>query len=219
MKKPQTVLIVDAHALLREGMSFLLEQESDFRVVGTASTSAQAFHVLQARPVQLVIVDLALQGSQKEAIASKIVRLFPHLRVLCTLSKGQHPGVEALIRAGIQGYCWKGASREEFIEAVRSVANGRHYFGTVAASNLFQSLLQAPPVSGSFAHSLSPRETEILTLITREMTTREIAAALSISIKTVENHRLRLMQKTGARNLAGLTKFALKVGLLKPEEL
>lgn len=216
------ILIVDDHQLVRQGMRLLLDREEDMEVAGDVGDLKEALEILSAKAVDLVIMDYSLKGEKGDENTRVILSNYPALKVLATTSFNDRSTIEAMLRAGAKGYVLKDAARDDFLRAVRETAAGRTHLGPEVAEALLGDLIpgHSKPVTAPSAArapapvEITPREREVLVLITQELTTREIGEKLFISPKTVENHRINLMQKTGARNIAGLVKYALRHGLV-----
>ena len=201
------LLIVDDHTMVRQGMRLLLEKEADMEVVGDVGTSSEAFEAMRSNEVDLVIMDFSLNGETGDQITSRLKEEFPKVKIIATTSFDEPHIVKAMLKAGASSYLVKGATRKEFLEAIRLTARGQTFLSPSATQALLQD-------SGSPVQ-LTARETEILKLIAAQMTTNEIANQLHLSSKTVENHRLNLMQKIGARNVVGLVIYAFRNGYVE----
>lgn len=219
MEQSIKILIVDDHSLVRQGMRMMLDREADLQVAGDVGNLAEALALLSREPVDLVIMDYSLKGETGDDNTRAILAAHPGLSVLATTSFDDRSTIEAMLGAGARGYVLKDAAKEEFLAAVRNTAAGRTHLSPEVTEALIGGLLpqgrDAAAPAATLPADLTPRERDILLLIVQEHTTREIAEKLFISPKTVENHRINLMQKTGARNLAGLVKYALKHGLIE----
>lgn len=226
MDNPINILIVDDHELVRQGMRLLLDREADLHVVEDVGDLAEAMDALGRETVDLVIMDYSLKGEKGDDNTRTILKTYPELRVLATTSFDDRSTIEAMLKAGARGYVLKDAAKEDFLLAVRNTAAGRTHLGPDVADKLLVDLLpgeaQAPKPEPKPTKEwegempdLTPREKEVLTLIAQEYTTKEIGEKLFISPKTVENHRINLMQKTGSRNLAGLVRLAMRWGLVE----
>lgn len=199
------ILIIDDHTLVRQGMQMILEQESDLTVVGDVSHLFAALEILRREMVDLIIMDYSLENETGDENSKRILAEFPQVRILAVSSFSDASVVRAMLEAGATSYLIKGGSKEDLLMAARATAEGQTFIsGKVSRSLLLPS---SAPVE------LTNREKEVLRLITQEHTTKQIADTLNISPKTVEKHRLNLMQKTGAKNVVGLVRYALKSGI------
>ena len=216
-----SILLLHEQALIRQGLGLILQKEKDLCLIAEADSPASALHLLHACKPALLLMDASKPDVGRAHFLRNIRKQHPQLAVLLLGVWPGYPGLERLLNSGIRGVLHPRVSREEFLDAIRGCARGQRRISAELSPYLMQSMIERS-LSGKnlqFGQSLSPRESEVLHLITREMTTREIAEKLSLSPKTVENHRLRIMQKTGSRNLAGLTRFAIRSGLLPPSEI
>jgi DNA-binding NarL/FixJ family response regulator len=196
------VLVVDDHALVREGLRRVFDDVEDIHVVGEAGDAAEALTLIGDSTPDLVVLDITLPDGSGLDLIAEFKSRSPASRIL-VLSMHNNPAyVERAIAAGAHGYLIKTASPELLRNAVRLVADG----GT-----LFEAKAMAP--KGTALAELTPRERDILSAIADGLRNREIADRLSISPRTVESHRESLMRKLDIRTIAGLTRFAIAHGL------
>ncbi len=208
---PIRVVIADDHTLVRSGLRMLLEKEPDISVVGEAASGREAVRVvLQTRPDVLLLDWTMPDGDGLEVLRQLRVAL-PQLRIL-VLTMHENPSyLRTALTEGAAGYVVKDAADTDLLRALRSVAQGQTY----VHPTLVASLLQPEPVSPSTPEvRLSQREEQVLRLVARGHTNREIAEQLSLSVKTIETYRLRGMQKLGLESRAELIQYALQQGWL-----
>ncbi len=205
--KPIQILLLDDHALVRAGMRLLIDEEPDLKVVAEAVNLREARTHLKSNPVDLVVMDYSLPGPNGDVLTEALLEEFSDLVILATTSSTEPRVIRAMLAAGAKGYLVKGASREEFLRAIRTTAAGQPFLSPEATTGLLRNF--DPPIEPS------PRELDVLRLIAEEYTTKEIAQRLHLSPKTVENHRTSLLQKVGARNVVGLVRFALRAGWIE----
>jgi DNA-binding NarL/FixJ family response regulator len=209
------VLIADDHPLIREGLSRLLSEEAGVSVAAFAENGESLMSALPSARPGLIILDLHLGDVHGTDLCARLLRSNPALRIV-GYSMVNDPGAIALfIRAGAVGYVTKQSDIAHILHAVRSVCIGGIYLDPAIAGPVMK-ILQSGPTD-SPRTKLSMREKEVLRLILEEKTTSEIAGILCISSDTVETHRRNLLQKTGARNLAGLVRMAIEEGYLRDE--
>jgi DNA-binding NarL/FixJ family response regulator len=218
MKKKTRIFIVDDHTLLRDGLRLMLNNEDDLEVVGEADTGEDALKMMEGLNVDLVLMDYFLKGTLGSDAIKTIKAVYPDIHVLALTSYDEKGVIRAMIQAGAISYMLKDAERSELIDAIRSTAQGVSWFSRDISRILLQDLLPTSdgPAKGFFEcnpNTLTAREVDVLKLIVAEKTNREIADELFISIKTVENHRSNRMRKIGARNTAGLVKYAIRHSL------
>jgi two-component system NarL family response regulator len=201
------VAIVDDHAFMRDLMARELTRSAKpYNVVAAVGTAADAVDVCRRFEPNLVVLDINLPDRTGVAAVPDIRRASPATRILLCTAHAKEDWIGQASTCGADGFVQKTNSLDDFMLAVDRVCGGQRYFcsGGPAAS---------PPARETTTVRLTPREKEILGLIARGLTTKEIAAQLFISIPTVETHRANLMTKTGGRNVASLVRFAMDAGL------
>ncbi len=201
------ILIADDHALVRDGLRMILEAEDDLSVVGTAANGRDAIAQAEALRPDVIIMDIAmpqLNGIEATAI---ICSALPEARVIVLSMHQTREHVHRAMQAGAEGYILKESAGTEVVKAVRSVMKGHRYF----SHGLDFHPAAHPPKSP--LDLLSRREREVLQLVVEGRTSAEIADALSLSPKSVETYRSRLMLKLGLTNIPSLVKFALLHGI------
>ena len=218
------VLVVDDHAVVREGIRHILEGEPGFLVVGEAGNGADALRLAAEHRPDVVVLDVSMPGESGLRVAPKIRDAAPESRVLIMSMHDNAEYVREGVRAGASGYLLKDSAAAELRLAVRAVHAGGSYFSTPAALGLSgaePSRAEAPSAAATRVDPagaaatlelLTAREREVLDGIARGLTNKEIAAELGISHRTVETHRESLMRKLGIRTVAGLTRFVLDAG-------
>lgn len=211
------VLVVDDHAVVREGIRHVLSEGAGFTVVGEAQSGTEAIaSAAQLRP-NVVVLDISMPGGSGLHAVSEIVERVNGVRVLML---SVHEDVEYMIesvRAGAHGYLRKDSTPAELRDAVRALHSGQTYFSPALAAQMADALRAGKETKEKPARAtdvLTAREREILVHIAQGKTNKEIAAELGISARTVEAHRDSLMRKLGIRTVAGLTRLALEQGLL-----
>jgi DNA-binding NarL/FixJ family response regulator len=209
------ILIVDENNLLRQGLRSLLSEH--FVVVGEACDGKSAISEAMAVQPEVVLMDIALPGMNGMEVTSHLKRRFPAIRVIMLTSLKSQDYLRESLRAGVDGYLLKNASYEELLTAMRSVVHGKKYLSPDVSAHLVDGFLHPDQVNAT--HSpltrLTARERSILQLIAEGRTNRTTAEFLSVSPKTVEKHRARLMHKLGLRNAAELILVALELGLIE----
>jgi two-component system response regulator NreC len=204
------VLLADDHAILSEGLRALLNHYDDVEVVGEARDGNEALaRVAELRP-DVVLMDIAMPGMNGIEATRLIREQHPHTRVLVLSQHGERQYVLALLQAGASGYLLKRALGSDLIGAVRTVARGETYLHPAVSTVLVEEMRHR-------SEPLTPREQEILQHIVRGQTSPQIAAGLSLSVKTVEWHRSNLMSKLNVHNTAELVRVALQCGLVVDE--
>ena len=205
-----TVLIVDDHKILREGLRSLLEDAQDIKVVGEAASGDEAVTRAAALKPDVVIMDVGMPDINGIDATQRIRAEMPAVKVIALSMHSDRRFVTGMLSAGASGYLMKDAAFEELAVAIRAVQQGEVYLGTGIAGVVVDQL-----VGDRFARKrvLTQRETEVLQLLAAGKSTAEIAASLALSVKTVETHRRQVMHKLDLRSVAELTKYAIREGL------
>jgi len=208
------VLLVDDHAVVRQGLRALLEAEGDIAVVGEAENGRQAVSQAKKTLPDVVLMDLAMPGMNGLEATRQIVRNLPSARVLVLTSYGDDDYVTQLLEAGATGYLVKQTAAADLLKAIRVVHLGSAFFSPVIARRLRQldrdSCVNRQPATRT--GKLTSREAEVLQLVAEGLANKQIAGELSISIKTVEKHRQQAMNKLNIHDIAGLTRYAIAKG-------
>ncbi len=209
------VAVTDDHLLIINGIKDLLAKVANIKVVASYLNVAETREGLAASLPDILLLDINLPDGDGIHLCKEVTKQYPSLKVLALTTYNQNVLVKNMMRAGASGFLMKNTSHQELCEAIQTVFNGEQYLQSeIKEALLRDSLGQAAPRTG-FRPKLTRREKEILQLITDELTTQEIADRLFLSPKTVETHRLNLLQKLGVRNTAGLVKAAFHHGLLE----
>ncbi|MCI0182075.1 MAG: response regulator transcription factor [Acidibacillus sp.] len=213
------IILVDDHALVRQGVRTLLEEEPGFHVVGEAETGDDAIPLAIREQPDVMLVDVHMpRGVDGVTAARRIKEAVPHTRIFMLTMFDDEVHLERMLLAGVDGVLFKHDSSQEIISAIRSTSSskGTPYLPPRIRPEIRQKLLdllKAPSKSLS-SSVLTPRETEILALIAQGYTNREIADRLHISVKTVEAHRARIVERIGAESRVDLIQYALQHGLI-----
>jgi DNA-binding NarL/FixJ family response regulator len=204
------VLVVDDHAILREGLRALLSYYEDVEVVGEAHDGGEALELVESLEPEIVLMDIAMPGMNGLEATRQIHDKFPYTQVLVLTQYEEWQYVMPLLKAGAAGYVLKRALGAELISAIRAIASGDSFlYPPVAKIVLEQIQRTGEPTSGQ-SKDLTPREREVLSHIISGETNRQIARTLSLSIKTVEWHRSNIMEKIGVNSVAELVQYAMK---------
>jgi DNA-binding NarL/FixJ family response regulator len=207
------VLIVDDHAILREGLRALLSYYDDVEVVGEAQDGGDALRLVEAVHPDIVLMDIAMPGMNGLEATRKIHDQFPGTQVLVLTQYEDWQYVMPLLKAGAAGFILKKALGEDLISAIRAIARGESFLYPPVAKVVLEQIQQVGEAAQIQNEELTVREREILSYIVGGLTNRQIAQSLSLSIKTVEWHRGNIMEKLGARSVAELVQYALKQDL------
>lgn len=211
MTSPTKVLLVDDHAVVREGYRRLLEDEPSIRVVGEASNAAEACERARTLGPDVVVMDIALPGTSGIEATRRMLKDQPHLRVLMFSMYDDAIYARRAHEAGALGYLSKASAPEALIQAIYAVSRGERYLSPDVATNIARSGVQP---GRSQIEALSPREFEVLRLLVKGETVRSISEKLGLSEKTVANHQSAIREKLGARNSAQLARLAAQIGVV-----
>lgn len=216
------VVLVDDHAVVREGLKVLLGSEEDIEVVGEAESGEKALEVTVSTNPQVVVMDLRLQNMSGVEATRVLRESVPDVKVIILTMYDEEEMVVRALRAGAAGYVLKRAGVVELVKAIRLVAYEGAYLDPAIARRVVECLQKEGMAEGYMrpekGHDLTPREKEILRLVARGLTNAEISRTLYISVKTVQAHRANLMQKLGIHDRVDLVKYAIKNGLLSLSE-
>ena len=214
---PIRVLIADDHEVVREGIRRILEREPGFEIVGEASSGDQALELLQRARPDVALLDVTMPGPDGLEVTARVRQLVPECRVLILSMHDDAIHVMKSVRAGAHGYILKDSAATELREALRRVHAGDNCYSPAVASKLGTAArdeLEAEQRRNDL-ELLTGREREVLLGIVRGQTNKDIAASLGISHRTVETYRESLMRKLRIHTVAGLTRFAIEVGILE----
>jgi two-component system response regulator NreC len=207
------VLVVDDHAVLRAGLRMLIRAQADMDVVAEAADGDEAVRkAVEARP-DVVLMDLSMPGSGGIRAIERVRHECPASRVLVLTMHDVPAYLRSALAAGATGYVVKSAADSELLSAIRGVYRGRTVLDPELAASALQNTLGRKLAGGLAAGPLSPREREVLDLIAQGYTNQQIADRFGLSVKTIETHRSRLVEKLGLRSRAELVRYALDSGL------
>lgn len=205
------LFLIDDHPVLREGFAQLLNQQPDLTVCGQAEDDASALDTISSAQPDMAIVDVELKGSNGIEFIKRIRPLFPELRILAFSMHDEALYAERALRAGAHGYVMKQAPVAEVIAAIRQVLRGERYLSAQMQSRVVKASVQGEiEKGGSALDRLSDRELEVFHLIGSGVRTREIAAKLGLSIKTIESYRAHLVRKLNLQDGVELVHYAIK---------
>ncbi len=212
------VLLADDHALVRSGIRMVLESLAGVQVVAEAEDGRRAFDLVQTLRPDVVLLDISMPELNGLEAAARIRSQHAQAKVVIL---SMHAGVDYVMqafRAGASGYILKDATPPELEFALRAVARGETYISPRISGRVLEQFIQVADGAKSPLESLSSRQREILQLIAEGRSTKQIAARLGVSIKTVETHRAQLMQRLDIHGLAGLVRFAVRHGVVSEDQ-
>jgi RNA polymerase sigma factor (sigma-70 family) len=213
------VLVADDHAIIREGLRVMLGNQLDMEVVGIAANGREAIRLVDEVEPDVALMDISMpELNGIEAIQQMLPR-HPHLNVVVLSIHETKPYVYRTLKAGAKGYLIKETAGLEVLDAVRAVHRGERYLSQRIADLLTEASFRNLEISLEISRleTLSSREREILQLVAEGKTSQQIAESLSISPKTVDTYRSRLMRKIGVEDVAGLVRFAIQYGVISLE--
>jgi DNA-binding NarL/FixJ family response regulator len=208
------VLIADDHNLVRAGLRLLMDEMPGLDVVGEAADGNEALRLIESLKPDVVLMDVAMPGLNGIEAVRRANRQWPDIRILILSMHADEAYVYEAMKAGAAGYLLKGADKAELEQAIRTVVRNGDTYLTPAITHTVVSALAAVETRQSPLDVLTSRQREILQLIAEGRTTRQIALRLNLSAKTVESHRANLMARLGIRDVPGLVRFAIRVGLI-----
>jgi DNA-binding NarL/FixJ family response regulator len=211
------ILLVEDHAILREGLCALLELEPDLQVVGDATDVDGALEAAERLCPQLVITDLALAGRSGISFISGLRSRNTSVRVLVLTAHNTEEYIRAALNAGAHGYVLKDSGRADLLQAIRVVVSGGQYLCASVSARVVSGFVHGaePKAAASPESLMTLREKQVLTRIALGHPNKVIARDLGLSVKTVEKHRSNLMRKLTLHNAAALTLFALRHGFIE----
>ena len=209
-----TVFLADDHAVVRDGLRFMLQAQPDIRVIGDAANGRDAVRQMAELRPDVVVMDIAMSDLNGIEATRQIMEEAPGVKVIGLSMHSDRRFVEGMLGAGASGYLLKDAAFEDLADAIRTVMAGRVYLCAEIAGIVVEGFVKG---GGGGAPSpldmLTRREREVLQLLAEGKRTKQIASELGVSVKTVESHRSRLMNKLGTHSVAELTKYAIREGL------
>ena len=211
------ILLADDHTVVRRGLRLILEHEPDLEVVAEVGDGAEAVERALEIDVDLAIVDVAMPRLTGIQAARELTQRKPELKVLILSMHDNEQYLFEALRAGAAGYVLKSVADRDLVEACRATMRGEAFLYPAAVTALIKDHLERAKRGETIpADPLSARESEIVKLVAEGMTSKEIAATLVISEKTVERHRANVLEKLGLRDRVDLTRYAIRRGLIEP---
>ena len=214
-----SVLLVDDHSIVREGLRALLLAEGDLNIVAEAQTGREAVQAAEQFRPEVVVMDLAMPLLNGCEATRQILKALPSAKVVVLSSYGDDEHIHQAIGAGAAAYLLKQTAAAELVKAIREVKNGNAYFSPAIAARLREQSCraedQAPAQEPQEQAPLTSREVEVLQLIAEGFANKQIAAELGLSVKTVEKHRQAVMKKLDIHDIAGLVRHAATKGIIE----
>jgi two-component system, NarL family, response regulator NreC len=209
------ILLVDDHAVVRMGLTMLLNSNPEMQVIGEASEGNEGIKKAMKLKPDVVVMDLSMpHGKDGLSATSELKKLMPNVNILILTMHDDEEYLFRAIQAGASGCILKSAPHDELMSAIESVSLGNAYLHPAATKRLMEEYLGSIKDSQDTYHLLSEREKEVLTLVAKGYANKEIAEQLVISVKTVETHKGNLMEKLQMKTRPELVEYAVKKGLL-----
>ncbi|HSV85096.1 MAG TPA: response regulator transcription factor [Levilinea sp.] len=213
---PIRILIADDHQILRAGLRSLLNADRNFEVIGEATNGDEAIEAVKTLSPDILLMDISMPGTDGLEATRQISQTMPNVRILILTMHEDFPILKEVMNSGASGYIIKRAAESELIDAIYAVWRGILYIHPT----LMQSLINSPEKSNlpdsDETEPLTSREIEVLGYIAQGYTNRQIADALTISVRTVETHRSNIMDKLNLHSRVDLVRYADEHGLEKP---
>lgn len=216
--RPLRILLAEDHTLVRAGIRALLESMEGVEVVAEAADGREALRLAKAHHPDILLMDITMKELNGLEAAARLAKEHPAIRVIILSMHADQVYVRQALKAGAAGYLLKGADVAELELALKAVRRGDTYLSPSVSKDLVGDLLNGNAPTANPLNALTPRQREILQLIAEGKTTKEISGRLDLSIKTVETHRGQLMERLDIYDVAGLVKFAIRVGLAQVDK-
>lgn len=204
------VMIVDDHAVVRDGLKMILETDEKMRIIAMAANGRAAILIAKEHRPDVIILDISMPSLNGIEAAHKLLECLPAVKILFLSMHHSTEHIYRALQAGAQGYLLKECAGSEVVEAVRAVMKGKCFFGKGVERPAEGRLRPGDAFVKSPLESLSRREQEVMQLVVEGKTSAEIAGILFLSPKSIETYRCRLMQKLGIKNIPALVKFVLE---------
>lgn len=212
------VLLADDHTLIRAGISALLERMEHVEVVGEAVDGRHALKLIQQLTPDVVLLDLQMPGLSGFEVLQETTRKFPDIKIVILSVHDTEDYALRAFRLGAAGYLPKSAASTELELAIEQVVRGEHYLPRTIADKVSLETARGRYMGRAAPLELTPRQREVLILIAKGYSTKDIARSLVISVKTVETHRAQLMERLGIHDVAGLVRYAIRTGIVKLDD-
>lgn len=213
---PYSVLLVDDHKILRDGIRAILERSHEFQVIGEADCGTDALRLSKDSRPDIILMDISMPGLSGIEATTEVLRHSPRSKVVILSMYDDEHSVVSAIRSGARGFVLKRASHDDLVDALRAVAKGGSYLSPQVSDKILRRIrwgdLDAQRAPAGL-EVLSPRELQVLRMVAEGKTSKEIAVILDLGLQTVRSYRKTMMKKLGVNNVASLTQLALAAGV------
>jgi DNA-binding NarL/FixJ family response regulator len=217
MTKPIRILLADDHNLVRAGIRSLIQNIAGTEVIGEVGDGRNALSFIEAYRPDIALIDISMPGLNGLEVTARATKEFPEVGVIIlSMHLNEEYALQAL-QSGASGYLVKGADKAELEIAIRAVAGGQTYLSPGVSKHIVADYIQRAEAGSTSLNLLTPRQREILQLIAEGCSTKKIARMLNLSVKTVDTHRSKMMERLDIHDIAGLVRYAIRVGIIKPE--
>ena len=206
------VLIVDDHEMIRNGLNSLLRSEPSIHVVEMAQNGQEALDICESTEIDVVLMDIMMPMMNGIEATTKIKESHPEIRILAVTINDEPRFIKEVLQAGASGYILKHSTKEDIVQAINAVAEGKQHFSADILSKISVEFAKGNKPTGPV---LTNKETEVLKLIALEYSNQEIADKLDCGIRTVDTHKRNLIKKLEVKNVVGLVKYAIKMGVVQ----
>jgi DNA-binding NarL/FixJ family response regulator len=210
-----SILLVEDHQMVREGLRFIFEEDSDFEITGEAGSGLEGLNFIRKKKVDIILTDINMPVMDGVEFMKNLKKEFPDQKVIALTMLGEAQHIKKMLKAGVKGYLLKNCSTSELKKAIKRIYNNETYYSPEVTEVVMQNLSGTSNKKMSYDLPLSNRELEVLHLITKEYSNQEIANKLFISPRTVDAHKRNLLDKTGSKNVAGLVLYAVEKRLFE----
>jgi DNA-binding NarL/FixJ family response regulator len=211
------VLLADDHTLVRAGIRALLEEIPEVTVIAETGDGREALDLMRKHRPDIALLDIGMPGLNGLEIAQRAGKECPSTRILILSMHAGDTYVAQALQAGVAGYLLKDAAVDELPLAIKAVMRGEAYLSPAISRKVMDGFLHGHEGAANPLAELTSRQREILQLIAEGHSTKEIASILNVSVKTVETHRLNMMERLGIHDIPGLVRLAIRAGLISSE--
>jgi DNA-binding NarL/FixJ family response regulator len=218
MPENKNILIIDDHALFREGLKSIIGRDNRFKVVGEAGNGREGLRMAKKLKPDVVLVDISLPDRSGIQLTSEIRTLLPESHIMIVSMHSKIDCIAEAFQAGARGYVVKESAGERLLQGLEAVGKGEYFLDSSVSHEVVKKLMKFPLKEAKITDvaygTLTPREQEVIRLLAEGLATKEVAEKLFISPKTVENHRANIMKKLDLHSSLELFRFAARIGLL-----